>query len=98
MPWNEKNDWLKNDSVPLDSYKLLRVYETAQTVDVGELKRAAKELYPERFTDQEPRINVNRGSGRGFDHNGECVRAKYTIYGSKLYAIGVMDDGTAYIY
>ena len=98
MPWDEMDNWMRNDKVPLDAYRLLEVYEAAQSVDAATLKRKAKELYPDRFTAQEPEIYVHQSSGRGFLHNGECVRAQYTIYGSKLNAIGVMPDGTAYVY
>ena len=98
MPWDEMDNWMRTDKVPLDAYRLLEVYEAAQSVDASDLKSKAKELYPDRFTAQEPEIYVHQSSGRGFWHNGECVRAQYTIYGSKLNAIGVMPDGTAYIY
>ena len=98
MPWDEMDNWMRNDKVPLDAYRLLEVYEAAQSVDASDLKRKATELYPDRFKAQEPEIYVHQSSGRGFWHNGECVRAQYTIYGSKLNAIGVMKDGTAYVY
>lgn len=98
MPWDEMDNWMRNDNVPLDSYRLLEVYETARSTKAEDLIRTAKELYPDRFTAQEPEIYVHQSSGRGFWHNGECVRAQYTIYGSKLNAIGVMPDGTAYPY
>ena len=98
MPWDEMDNWLKNDTLPLDSYRLLEIYETAHSTDVGDLKRAAKELYPARFAEQDPRIFVHKSSWRGFLHDGEYQKAEYTIMGSKLNAIGVMPDGTAYIY
>ena len=98
MPWNEMDNWLRNEQVPLDSHRLLEIYEATRSGHAEELKQAAKKLYPERFTDQEPIIYVHQGSGRSFNHNGEYVHAKYTIIGSKLNAIGIMEDGTAYIY
>lgn len=98
MPWDEMDNWMRNDKVPLDAYRLLEVYEAAQSVDASDLKSKAKELYPDRFTAQEPEIYVHQSSGRGFWHNGECVRAQYTIYGSKLNATGVMPGRARYIY
>lgn len=74
MPWDEMDNWMRNDKVPLDAYRLLEVYEAAQSVDASDLKSKAKELYPDRFTAQEPEIYVHQSSGRGFWHNGECVQ------------------------
>lgn len=98
MPWDEKYNWMRNDDIPLDVYRLMEIYERAQSVDEAVLKQVAKDLYPDRFKEKEPHICVQDGSSKGFQHNGECVRATYTIYGDKLHAIGVMKDGTAYIY
>ena len=98
MPWEEKYNWMRNDNVPLDVYRLMEVYEKALSVDVKVLRKVARELYPERFENEEPGIFVSKGSGKAFDHEGAVVTAKYTIMGSKLNAIGVMEDGTAYVY
>lgn len=98
MPWDEMDNWMRNDNVPLDSYRLLEVYETTRSTKAEDLIRTAKELYPDRFADQEPEIFVHKSSWRGFLHDGEYQKAEYTIMGSKLNAIGVMPDGTAYIY
>lgn len=98
MPWDEMNNWLINDKLKMNLYRLLEVYETANSVDVKVLKETAKKLYPELYTDSEPKIIVHEGHGRAFDHNGECKTPAYIICGDKLSMLGIMDDGTAYLF
>lgn len=97
MPWNPQDDWRKNDNIPLDAYRLMQVYEATKSSDPAVLKRAAKEMFPDRFGDAEPEIWVHQSSGRNYCHNGEWRRAAFSIMTYKCNEIGVMDDGTAYI-
>lgn len=82
----------------LTQEELLQVYETAASPDVKTLQKAAVRMFPERFGLRPPDIYRHDGGSCAFRHHGEYVRPKYTLSTPPLNQIGVMDDGTAYLY
>lgn len=82
----------------LTQEELLQVYETARTTDIEILKKTAVQLFPERFSDELPKIYLIKGGTRGFSHGDRCSPPKFTIGTPPLQQIGIMEDGTAYPY
>lgn len=94
---------MEEQTVGYTCEELIAIYRRAGSVELDALYRAADELYPGRREQEAPaKILVEEGiHGRWFRREGKQERyeqPKYTIKSQPLNWIGVMEDGTAYIY
>lgn len=76
--------------------QLIEIYEeTGRTLDIEKLRSAARKLYPDILgPDCKPPIFLNPGSYKGFLHNGDYHKAKFSIMSRLVNGIGIMEDGT----
>lgn len=80
--------------------ELRQIYEVAKTADQDTLRATARELFPDRLTNEGvPPISSYAGGGRAFLHGGEGYeKPAYTIASKRCPCLGIMADGTAYSY
>ena len=80
--------------------KLIEIYEASdRALDTDKLQATARQLYPETIgPDCKPPIFLRTGSHKGFFHNGDYCKAKYSIVSRMVKGIGIMDDGTPISY
>lgn len=80
--------------------ELKQIYTAAGTTDQEELRRVARTRFPDRLTPEGiPPISSFEGGGRAFLHGGDGYsKPAWTIASKRCACLGIMADGTAYVY
>lgn len=86
--------------VTFTAEELRQIYEAAGTAGQDKLRETARQLFPDRLTAEGiPPISSFEGGGRAFRHGGEGYqKPAWTIASKRCPCLGIMADGTAYVY